>query len=63
MKGGTAGCVIASRVSRTFHNVISALKSSVQLTEDPDVSVLVVEAGESDAKQIYSRIPAAWVRT
>ena len=32
-----------------------------QLTEDPGVSVLVVEAGESDAKQIFSRLPAGWV--
>ncbi|ORY55535.1 GMC oxidoreductase [Leucosporidium creatinivorum] len=41
--GGTAGCVLASR-----------------LTEDPNVSVLVIEAGESDQKQLMSKIPAGW---
>lgn len=32
-----------------------------RLTENPDVRVLVIEAGESDARQLYSRIPAGWV--
>ncbi|KAM0755122.1 alcohol oxidase [Meredithblackwellia eburnea MCA 4105] len=41
--GGTAGCVLASRLS-----------------EDPKISVLVVEAGEADARQLMSRIPAGW---
>ncbi|GAA6010392.1 hypothetical protein JCM11491_006301 [Sporobolomyces phaffii] len=31
-----------------------------RLTENPDVKVLMVEAGESDQKQIFSRIPAGW---
>jgi len=43
--GGTAGCVLASR-----------------LTENPKNSVLVIEAGHSDLKQIFSRIPAAFGR-
>lgn len=34
-----------------------------RLTENPDVRVLVIEAGESDARQLYSRIPAGWVST
>ena len=38
-------------------------KLNYQLTENPDISVLVIEAGESDAKQIFSRVPAAWVGT
>ncbi|GAA5996970.1 hypothetical protein JCM5350_007684 [Sporobolomyces pararoseus] len=31
-----------------------------RLTEDPNVKVLMIEAGESDQKQIFSRIPAGW---
>lgn len=31
-----------------------------RLTEDPDVSVLLVEAGESDQRQLFSRVPAGW---
>ena len=38
---GTAGCVLASRLS-----------------EDPNINVLAIEAGDSDLKQIFSRIPA-----
>jgi choline dehydrogenase len=37
---GTAGCVLASRLS-----------------EDAGTTVLAIEAGDSDLKQIYSRIP------
>nr|POE64894.1 putative gmc-type oxidoreductase [Quercus suber] len=42
---GTAGCVLASRLS-----------------EDQDVSILAIEAGHSDLKQLFSRIPAAFGR-
>ncbi|BGP43955.1 hypothetical protein JCM10449v2_008012 [Rhodotorula kratochvilovae] len=31
-----------------------------RLTEDPSVKVLVVEAGDSDQKQLFSRVPAGW---
>ncbi|GAA5909610.1 hypothetical protein JCM8208_007199 [Rhodotorula glutinis] len=31
-----------------------------RLTEDPNVSVLLVEAGESDQKVLFSRVPAGW---
>ncbi|GAA6020500.1 hypothetical protein JCM10207_000024 [Rhodosporidiobolus poonsookiae] len=31
-----------------------------RLTEDPAIRVLLVEAGESDQKQLMSRIPAGW---
>lgn len=31
-----------------------------RLTEDPNVSVLLVEAGESDQKVMFSRVPAGW---
>lgn len=33
---------------------------AARLTEDPNVSVLMIEAGHSDLKQIFSRIPAAF---
>ena len=33
---------------------------AARLTEDPTVSVLAIEAGHSDLKQLYSRIPAAF---
>jgi choline dehydrogenase len=42
---GTAGCVLASRLS-----------------EDPGTTVLAIEAGDSDLKQIFSRIPAGVTR-
>jgi len=41
--GGTAGCVLASRLS-----------------EDPAVSVLVIESGHSDLRQLFSRFPAGY---
>lgn len=41
--GGTAGCVLASR-----------------LTEDPAVSVLIIESGHSDLRQLFSRFPAGY---
>ncbi|GAA5832859.1 hypothetical protein JCM5353_003732 [Sporobolomyces roseus] len=31
-----------------------------RLTENPECKVLMIEAGESDQKQIFSRIPAGW---
>ena len=33
-----------------------------RLTERKDVTVLVIEAGHSDLKQIFSRIPAGFAR-
>lgn len=33
-----------------------------RLTEDPNVTVLAIEAGHSDLKQIFSRIPAGFGR-
>ncbi|QDS69953.1 hypothetical protein FKW77_002449 [Venturia effusa] len=42
---GTAGCVLASRLS-----------------EDLGTTVLAIEAGDSDLKQIFSRIPAGFPR-
>lgn len=42
---GTAGCVIANR-----------------LTEDPSITVLAIESGHSDLKQLFSRIPAAFAQ-
>jgi choline dehydrogenase len=41
--GGTAGCVLANRLSA-----------------DPKTSVLVLEAGYSDSRQLFSRIPAGF---
>lgn len=40
---GTAGCVLAARLS-----------------EDPNVSVLAIESGHSDLKQLFSRMPAGF---
>lgn len=33
---------------------------AARLTEDPTVSVLAIEAGHSDLKQLFSRVPAAF---
>lgn len=63
--GGTAGCVLASRVHTSgtttpFFSPLADRRGVKQLSEDPSVSVLLIEAGERDQKQIMSRIPSGW---
>ena len=42
--GGTAGCVLANRLSE----------------DDPSCKVLLLEAGYDDSRQLFSRIPAGF---
>lgn len=47
-------------LARSLPDAMADFTRLLQLSEDPNISVLLIEAGESDQKQLMSRIPAGW---
>lgn len=60
--GGACGCVLASRYVSKLRCSTWLTNEMDSLSEDPTISVLLLEAGAANTRQLFSRIPSGFAR-